>query len=230
MVRQNGEAMTIPRSTLGLLLLLPLTLFGEPLFFAGVGGGISTLSGDAAASFNGSANATSQYKPKNGPLLSAFGGAHLNDWFSVEASYVWNRNDVTLYELATPDTAFEQTRNSRQHGVFGDLLVYFRGRRSWVRPYLSVGEGVVFFRSEALDLRVLSGAPEIPPDVFTGTTAGFRSAAGIDLRLSPGLRFRYSFTETISRNEFNRRLQPSGGSRILHFQSLFAVLWESQRR
>ena len=39
--------------------------------------------------------------------------------------------------------SYEETRSSTQHGVIGDVLLYFRNRRSWVRPYLSAGAGLV---------------------------------------------------------------------------------------
>ena len=45
---------------------------------------------------------------------------------------------------------YEQTCQSSQHAAFGNALLYFRPRSSWVRPFLSVGTGVVHFTGRAL--------------------------------------------------------------------------------
>src|SRR6266849_5235875 len=105
-------------------------LAAQKSYYAGSLAGISTLSADGRFSFAPGVAATSLYKPENGPLLNLFAGIHLNDYLSVQANYVWNHNDVALISLVAPDqggaTAYQQTRTSRQHGIFGDLLLYFR--------------------------------------------------------------------------------------------------------
>src|SRR5258708_5830069 len=163
-------------------------------YYAGALGGGSTLSADGSHSFAPGVNSTSLYKPENGPLLNLFAGVHLNDYLSVQANYVWNRNDVTLVSLSAPSsgqaTAYEQARASRQHGAFGDLVLYFRNRNSWVRPYLSAGVGVASLRSEEKRLKSESGAPVLPPPVFPAPKVGFRSAVGLDFSLGRALQFR----------------------------------------
>src|SRR5216684_3880198 len=168
------------------LALTALLSFCGPLasqspYYAGVLSGVSALSADGSHSFAPGVTSTSLYKPENGPLLNLFAGVHLNDYLSVQGNYVWNRNDVTLVSLTAPArgdaTAYEQARASRQHGVFGDLLLYFRNRKSWVRPYLSAGVGAAFLRSEEKRRLVNeTGVPALPPPVFGATKAGFRAA------------------------------------------------------
>jgi len=190
--------------------------------------GVSTLSADGRSSFAPGVTSTSLYKPENGPLLNLFTGIHLNDHLSLQGNYVWNRNDITLVSLFAPErggaTAYQQTRTSRQHGIFGDLLLYFRNRDSWVRPYLSAGLGVAFLRSEEKRLTDEIGMPALPPSVFSAAKAGFRAAVGIDLALRGGFQFRYSFTETIQGNEFSRYLSPPGERNLAHFQNLFGIV------
>lgn len=216
-----------------------LLSFGRPLaaqrsYYAGALGGISTLSADGRSSFMAGVNSTSLYKPENGPLLNLFSGIHLNDYLSVQGNYVRNRNNVTLVSLVARDNgspiAYQQMRTSKQHGVFGDLLIFFRNRDSWVRPYLSAGSGVVFLRSEETRVANASGMPELPPSVFKAAKPGFRAAVGIDLALGSRLQFRYSFAETIQRNEFSRYLSPPGQRNLAHFQNLFGFVVRFQRR
>ena len=222
--------MTAHRTRLALTVILSFCdpLAAEGPYYAGALGGVSTLSADGSHSFAPGASSTSLYKPENGPLLSLFAGVHLNDYLSVQGNYVWNRNDVTLVSLTAPAsggaTAYEQVRASRQHGVFGDLLLYFRSRKSWVRPYLSAGAGVASFRSEEKRLESESGMPALPPRVFSATKAGFRAAVGVDLSLGKTLQFRYSFAETIQGNEFSRYLSPPGQRNLAHFQNLFGIV------
>src|SRR5688572_28483194 len=81
-----------------------------------------------------------------------------------------------------------------QHAGVVDLLLYFRNRRNWVRPYLSAGIGAAHTRA---DLRVthLEGK-ETSVDVV------MRVAVGVDLLLKGNLRFRYSFSESLVDNPF----------------------------
>jgi hypothetical protein len=208
-------------------------LAAQRSYYAGALGGVSTISADARSSFASGVASVSQYKPENGPLLNLFAGVDLNDYLSLQGNYLWNRNQVTMVSVSAPEqgiaTSYEQTRTTRQHGVFGDLLVYFRGRRSWVRPYLSAGVGVDFLRSEAKQLRSFSGSPVLPPAEFRAATAGFRSAVGIDVALAGRLQFRYSFAETIQGNEISRRLSPPGRRHMAVYQNLFGFVVRFQR-
>jgi hypothetical protein len=202
-------------------------------YYVGALGGVSTLSADARSSFASGLASVSQYKPENGPMLNLFAGIDLNDYLSLQANYVWNRNQITMVSVSAPEqgiaTSYEQSRTTRQHGVFGDLLVYFRNRRSWVRPYLSAGVGVDFLRSEARRLRSFSGNPVLPPAEFHAATAGFRSAVGIDVAIAGRLQFRYSFAETIQGNEISRHLAPPGKRHMAVFQNLFGFVVRFQR-
>jgi hypothetical protein len=117
-----------------------------PRLFAGAVAGISTLSADARSVISGTDFAVSLYKPENGPALNLLVGAHFHDYLTIQANYVWNRNDLTLVAIdsagASP-SVYEQRRHSSQHAVVGDLLAYFRPLSSHIRPYLSVGAGIV---------------------------------------------------------------------------------------
>lgn len=190
--------------------------------------GISTLSADGRYAVTPGNAATSLYKPENGPLLSVLAGVHLNGYLSAQGGYTWNRNDVTLVSTVAAEqgsgSGYEQARNSRQQGPFGDVLLYFRNRHSWVRPYLSAGIGAAFLRSEVRQVRNVFGSPALPPAVFSAVTPGFRSTAGIDLRLRSRFGFRYSFAETIQRNDFSHYLSPPGQRRLEQFQNLFGFL------
>ena len=109
-------------------------------YFAGVLGGISTLSADGRSVTNQTSSDISLYKPENGPTFRVFAGRRLTDYVSVEANYGWNRNSLTLTASQTSKATnvfYEQSRRASQHSVLGELLVYFRNRKSRVRPYLS---------------------------------------------------------------------------------------------
>ena len=131
-----------------LLLLIALSPAGwGQRYFATVVGGIATLEADAATRVD-STNAASLYKPENGAALNVAVGVHLNDWFSVQANYIWNQNDLTITEIVD-SVHLQQDRHSSEHAVIADLLLYFRSRRSRIRPYLSAGTGFVRMFSTA---------------------------------------------------------------------------------
>ena len=112
--------------------------------FAGVAAGIATLAADARSEITSSGADVSLYKPENGPALNIFVGSHVHEYLTVQGNYVWNRNDVTLTSVRTTDSGpsfYDAPRASSQHAFIGDLLVYFRERRSAIRPYLSAGVG-----------------------------------------------------------------------------------------
>ncbi len=118
----------------------------------------------------------------------------------------------------------EQIRTSSQHGVLGDLLVFFRNRRSSARPYLSVGAGFVRLRSTEVSINSIVGAPRLPPKQFTSTAPALRVAVGIDLALGRGWAFRYSFSETIRNNPISAQLSPPGRRHLANFQNLFGFV------
>jgi hypothetical protein len=105
--------------------------------YAGALAGIATLSADARSEITPGGSQVSLYKPENGPALNLFFGVHLQDYVALQANYVWNRNDVVLTAVHTTESGspfYEQPRGSAQHALVGDLLVYFRERRSALRP------------------------------------------------------------------------------------------------
>jgi hypothetical protein len=210
-----------------LLCVLPgcASLKARPAAFVGAVAGISTLSADAQANVTAAAADVSLYKPENGPALNLFAGAHLNDYLSLQADYVWNRNTLTLTSSSVDGTTsfFEERRRSSQHAVVGDALLYFRDRDSWVRPYLSAGIGVMHLQMGEPTLLALRGQPSRPPATFASTEPVLRVAVGIDLRIRRDWRFRYSFSETISRNGVSAQLSPPGQRGLANFQNLFGV-------
>ena len=204
-----------------LVLLLALSPAGwGQRYFATALGGIATLEADAATRVD-STSTVSLYKPENGAALNVAGGIHLNDWFSVQANYMWNRNDLTVTEIVDAGHV-QQDRHSSQHAAIADLLVYFRSRRSRIRPYLSAGTGFVRLFSTAAG-PVQGTLTPIPPEV-DATELPLRVAVGVDLLFARGWGLRYSFSETISRNPFSAALNPPGTRRLANFQNLFGVV------
>jgi len=196
-------------------------------FYFGALGGAATLSGDGRYILSGTSSQTSLYKPENGAALNVFGGWDFSQYASLQANYIWNRNDVTLVSTAFgPGGAsdYQQARNSQQSSAIVDLLVYFRNRKSRVRPYLSGGTGAVWLSSSARALVTVTGAPPIPPQHFSEANIGLRVAVGMDVRLSRGWWFRYSFSETSSSNPISDQLSPPGQRMLKNFQNLFGLV------
>jgi hypothetical protein len=110
--------------------------------YAGAIGGISTLSADAGAQRTARGLNLSSYGPANGGALNVFAGAHLFNYFSVQANYIWNRNDLVLNSSGASGF-YQQARTSSQYAGILDFLIYFRRRSSWVRPYLGTGTGLI---------------------------------------------------------------------------------------
>jgi hypothetical protein len=116
--------------------------------YAGVLGGLATLSADARSQLTEQSLNASLYKPENGPALNIFGGAHVTQYLSLQANYVWNRNDLTLSSTSSGSSLFyEEQRKSSQHALIFDLLIYFRRQDSRLRPYLSAGTGIAHLSS-----------------------------------------------------------------------------------
>jgi hypothetical protein len=217
--------------TLGALSLLFFftgcaSMTARPTAFVGAAAGISTLSADAQSHVTATAADVSLYKPENGPAVNLLAGLHLNDYFSVQANYVWNRNELTLTSIGSIDgntSVFEERRESTQHAIVGDALLYFRARDSWVRPYLSTGVGLVRLKSSEPTLLVLRGDRPRPPVVFVSAEPALRVAVGIDLHIIQGWRVRYSFSETITKNAVSAQLSPPAQRNLANFQNLFGV-------
>ncbi len=189
--------------------------------------GISTLSADARSAIMPAVTAVSLYKPENGPTINFFVGRHLSDYLSIQASYGWNRNSLMLTSArfsSAGQVSYGEVRNSSQHSVLGDLLLYFRNRRSFARPYLSVGTGFVRLRSGQVSISSIVGSPVLPPTQFTSSAPALRVAVGIDLTVRRGWAFRYSFSETIRHNAISAELSPPGGRNLANFQNLFGFV------
>jgi hypothetical protein len=213
------------------LLLLALGQYSllpaQSRYFLGAMGGVATLSADARSQIGSENSGLSLYKPENGPTVQLFGGLHLADYLSLEADYVWNRNDALLTSLrATGGSVqtYQQQRDSGQHGVSADLLVYFRKRDSRVRPYLAIGLGAIRFHSAARSLELSSADFAPPPAEFTSTALAVRFPVGIDVALRRGWWIRYSFVETIRQNPLSARLSPPGQRRLAIYQNLFGFV------
>ena len=197
----------------------------RPVYAGGLFG-VSTLSADGRSIVTPPQARVSLYKPENGPAVNAFAGVHLHRYLSVQGNYVWNRNDVALLSsVVTPSGGafYEQGRGSAQHALVADVLLYFRSLDSRVRPYLSAGIGLVRFSSKRIRNELTTGL-EAPTGTIRATEAGLRVAVGIDMAMSDRWSFRYSFSETISRNPISAQLTPRGERGLANFQNLFGVV------
>lgn len=193
--------------------------------FAGGLAGFSTLQADGRSVTTASDAALSLYKPENGPALNVFAGRHLAGYFSVQANWIWNRNDITLVSSSTSQGGrfYEQRRASRQNAVVLDGLIYFRKLESTVRPYLGTGLALLRFTSDRI-VRTASHGLTPPPGEIASTRIGLRSHVGIDVALSGRLSFRYSFSETISTNPISPSLTPPAERHLANFQNLFGLV------
>ena len=214
---------------IGVLLIVIAGLCGsvvaEVTSFVGVVGGVATLSADGRSQQVPQGIDASLYKPENGPAVNLFAGAHLTPYVSIQANYIWNRNDLMLTSTSPESNSFyEEERNSSQHAVIFDLLVYFRQQKSRVRPYLSGGTGIVHFSSSEARILTLGGSAVLPPARFSSTRPVLRVAVGMDVLLTSMLDFRYSFSETIRHNDISAELSPPAQRGLANFQNLFGIV------
>jgi outer membrane protein W len=189
--------------------------------------GVSTLSADGRSDVATSDAGISLYKPENGVAINLFGGVHVAEYFTVQANWMWNRNDITLVAAAVAPgdgTFYEQRRHSRQHAAVLDGLVYFRRRDSRVRPYLGTGLSVLHFSSRDV-VSAIVGRLDPPAGEIASWRIGLRSHVGIDVRMAPRLDFRYSFSETISTNPISPSLTPPAQRGLANFQNLFGLVY-----
>jgi hypothetical protein len=151
---------------------------------------------------------------------------HAREPVTVQANYIWNRNALALTSVRSTDTRlsfYERPVTSSQHALVGDALVYFRERRSVVRPYLSFGLGVVRFESAA-DGPARSQNAVPPAWPLRATHATLRVAVGPDLALGHGWSGRYGFSESVSGNPISAQLSPPGRRNLANFQNLFGLV------
>ena len=172
----------------------PVIASAQVVPYAGVLGGLATLSADARSQLSAQGLNASLYKPENGSALNLFAGAHVTQYLSLQANYVWNRNDLALSSTSPAAGSFyEERRKSSQHALIFDLLVYFRRRDSRLRPYLSAGTGIVQLSSTQQRVLALGGAPDLPPSRFSSIRPALRVAVGMDVAITRHYAFRYSF-------------------------------------
>lgn len=197
----------------------------ESRLYAGGLLGIATLSADATASTQSGRANVSLYKPENGPTLNVFAGVDAGRFLTVQANYIWNRNDVTLFSSSAGAGGggfFQQPRIASQHAAIVEALVYFRARGDRVRPYLSTGTGLMRFESEVMP--GMNSGLSGPEDDIASTEPVLRVAVGIDVAMRAGWAFRYSFSETISANPIGVQLMPMGQRNLANFQNLFGIV------
>lgn len=209
-----------------LLFVCDCAVIAEAQFYAGVMGGVATLSGDSR-SLLGSSSSFSSYNPKNGPAVELLLGKHLSNYFTVQGEYIWNSNTLILTSAMLTgggQQSYQETRSSSQQSVIGDLLIYFRKRGSRLRPFLSVGTGFVHLASSQQQINQLIGAPVLPPKHFSSNMAALHVPVGIDVKLIKGWAFRYSFSETLSSNPVSEQLSPPAFHNLQNFQNLFGII------
>jgi len=195
--------------------------------FIAAQGGVSALSGDAGTLFAvspfASSTVASLYKPENGPAASVSAGAHFNNWVSAQFAYTWNRNAVELQGIRG-ESFFAWPQTLSQHALVGDAMLYFRPRRSRLRPYLSTGIAAIRFHRDTAGSIRQSGAFALPTTPQTSWRPGMRVAVGIDIMFGRGWGFRYSFGETLSKNPVSGALTPPAPRNLMNFQNLFGVV------
>ena len=193
--------------------------------YAGAMGGIATLSADAGSQRVAQGLNLSSYAPLNGGALDLFAGADVHEYFSVQGDFIWNRNSLRLNSSSSATGAFyQENRSSSQKAGIFSFLLYFRRRRSRIRPYLGVGTGIAHLSSATERVAASGGAPLLPPAEFSWSGPVLRTHVGIDLRLVRKLDFRYSFSETIGHNEISKYLSPPGPRGLANFQNLFGFV------
>ena len=198
--------------------------FGRVVPFAGAMGGIATLSADAGSQRVEQGLNLSSYAPANGGALDLFAGADLHDYLSLQGDFIWNRNQLRLNSSSASGAFYQQDRGSSQKAAIFGVLIYFRRRRSRIRPYLGGGAGLAHLSSRAYGLAGSGGAPTLPPAEFSWTGPVWRTHVGIDALLTHKLYFRYSFSETIGHNEISKNLSPPAPRGLANFQNLFGLV------
>jgi hypothetical protein len=211
----------------GAFFLFFLPSMASAQFYTGGLGGLAILSADGRSVVTPQSASFSLYKPENGGSFSIFFGWHVHDYLSVQADYNWSSNDLTLSATTTSaqgNTLYQEARNSSEQSVFGHVLVYFRDRRSWVRPYLSAGTGVARFHCRQVSINALTGTPALPPKEFVSLAAGLPVAVGIDVTIGHKWALRYSFRETMRSNPVSSVLSPPGQRNLKTYENLLGFV------
>ena len=228
----NAVLLRVLRLALVFLVGWPLAIPAQAQLYAGVLGGVATLSGDARSLLSPGSGAFSSYDPQNGGAIEVMVGRHISDYLTIQGEYIWNGNGLTLTSATfnnETQQGYQETRRSSQQSVIGDLLVYFRNRDSRLRPYLSVGTGLVHFATSQERIEQVLGAPVLPPQHFSANMISLHVPVGIDLRLGKGWAFRYTFSETLIKNPISDHLSPPGQHSLKNFQNLFGFVIRLRR-
>jgi hypothetical protein len=209
--------------------LAPATLSAQRSSYFGAMGGLATLSGDGSAMVTSEAASTSLFSPMNGGAADIFFGVHLFEYVSLQADYVWNRNDVVLVSTQGSSGTlrfYRQPEQFTQNAFLTNVVVYFRKRGSRIRPYLSEGVGGVFLHTRFSGGGVSSGNPMLPASSSDHASPALRTSVGLDVRLRRSWFFRYSFGETLTQNTFGDQLSPPLHRIPKNFQNLFGVFYQ----
>jgi hypothetical protein len=227
--RRTGAVLKIAWIAVAVVCFVPATLTAQRFTYFGAMGGVATLSGDGSAVVTAQSASTSLFSPMNGGAADIFFGVHLFSYVSVQADYVWSRNDVVLVSnQGSPGTLsfYRQPQELTQNAFLANVLVYFRKRGSRIRPYLSEGVGGVLIRSRSSGGGVSGGNPALLPGSSDHASVALRTSVGLDVRLLRCCFFRYSFGETLTRNTFGDQLSPPEHRIPKNFQNLFGVYYQ----
>jgi len=209
--------------------LVPLMSSAQrPIYFGGMGG-LATLSGDGSAIITSTSASSSLYDPMNGGAAGVFLGAHLFNYVSFQADYVWNRNSVVLTSNSGSPGAmsfYRQPETVTQKAFLANALVYFRSRGSRLRPYLSEGAGAVLIHTRFSGAGIVGGNPVLPPASTNRASPALRTAVGLDIQLKGPWHFRFSFGETITQNTFGNPLAPPENRIPNNSQNLFGIYFK----
>src|SRR5215469_8812514 len=195
--------------------------------YVGALGGVASISGDARSTLSSVSSAFSSYNPKNGGALELLAGKHLSDYFTVQANYIWNANDMTVAggtSTGGTQQGYQEVRSSSQQSVLGNVLVYFRNRDRRLRPYLSVGTGLVHFSSTQQHVDLSVGEPLLPPRSFSSNMIALNVPVRIDIAVCHGYALRYTFSETITSKPIVNDLSPSSQHAFKNYLNLFGFI------
>lgn len=231
--RKYGDRVRVKLILITIGLLAPSSMVAQGVtehsIYAGIMGGIATLSGDGSAIVTPSRASTSLFDPKNGGAAEIFAGIHPFEYVSLQADYVWNRNNVVLISTSGEPAVlnfFREPESITQNAFLGNVLVYFRRRSSRIRPYLSEGGGAVLLHSRFSSGAIVEGSPLLPPATSDHASVALRTLVGIDVRLRGRWYFRYSFGETITRNMLGDKVVPAQHRIPKNFQNLFGLYFQ----
>jgi len=148
------------------------------------------------------------------------------EYVSFQGSYLWNQTSLLLTSSRTADSElrfYEQERKATIHSAIGELMVYVRNRKRRIRPYLTVGVGLVQVSSDPGRIVNESELPFEAPGKIDSAGLAIRSAVGVDIFIGEGWAFRYSFSETLRGNPISKVLTPPGTRRLANFQNLVGI-------